>query len=87
VDCIGLLGHWTFEQDAMDVSGAGWHGAVRHAARVDKAKDVFTTDAKQGRYSLRLTNIPSIRGGGESRRDCMHACFAGMFGTVQLTCS
>ena len=66
VDCIGLLGHWTFEQDTMDVSGAGWHGSLRQPARAAAPEDSFPRDAKQGRYSLRLSNIPSIRGAGRS---------------------
>eukprot|EP00045_Choanoeca_perplexa_P011519 m.122795 g.122795 ORF g.122795 m.122795 type:complete len:1136 (+) comp15659_c0_seq1:11-3418(+) len=79
VDCIGLLGHWTFEQDTMDVSGAGWHGAVRNPGRHASAQDLFSSDAKQGGHSLRLKNVGSTKGDDGMYMDLGAKSFEGAF--------
>jgi hypothetical protein len=53
VDCIDLIGHYTFEMHTRDVSGSGWH------ARVDEANQdasLFSSAAgtPQGEYALHL---------------------------------
>jgi hypothetical protein len=48
-----LWGHFTFEHDSHDVSGAGWHPKLNEAAQ---AESVFVNDADvpQGKYALYL---------------------------------
>lgn len=53
IDCIGLMGRWTFDQrTTTDVSGSGWHGNM--IFRNQDAASLFTPRGPKG-YALSLT--------------------------------
>lgn len=52
LDCVGLLAHYSFEGNALDSSGSGWHGDVVRGTQSDS---VFTNaTATHGSRALRV---------------------------------
>eukprot|EP00045_Choanoeca_perplexa_P014856 m.177504 g.177504 ORF g.177504 m.177504 type:complete len:1192 (-) comp16820_c0_seq1:215-3790(-) len=52
LDCVGLMGRWTFDHHTQDVSGSGWHSSLSE----NKQDDLHFSDSdvKQGSGSLQL---------------------------------
>lgn len=51
LDCVGMLGHYRFEGNALDSSGSGWHGDVVRAAQTEM---LFTPPDDKGNQMLNI---------------------------------
>lgn len=55
--CDGLLGHWPFNGDTLDISSSRWHGTPNNSAIVE---NLFVSGPWPGEAALRLDGVDDL---------------------------